>query len=80
MSRDAPGEQPVQQQAATHVDGGADDQQDDRRDQRELDEGLAHLAVRESAVGSCGAHHDVVVLLEPEIVIRPPKRLRSLNP
>jgi hypothetical protein len=25
-------------------------------------------------------HHDVTVLLEPEMVIRPPKRFRSLKP
>ena len=64
------GKQRVQEQAATHVDGGADDEEQDRRHERELDESLTGAAV----------HHDVVVLLDPESVTSPPRRLRSLNP
>ncbi|GAC1473070.1 MAG: hypothetical protein PVSMB3_07370 [Candidatus Dormibacteraceae bacterium] len=77
-------EKRIEEQTATHVDGGSDQQQDDRSDEGELDEGLPCLASTfDGQMGRwnlASRHQDVVARLDPEMVIPPPRRFRSLKP
>ena len=64
----------VDQKPASQVDGRADEQKQDGRDQGEFDQGLTELPVLQES------HQAVVARLDPVIVMPPPRMLRSLNP